>query len=410
MARLLPFVLVLIATTGCAGPSAAQPPPPPGEAAARYLAVDLGYFHRPPGASDAALYRGLRALVYGDADEAERALNDAAGTVPDTLRSFVYSRLGALAARRFDWAGALRYWALQAEADGEPFDPSDAKESVFATRPAPTATVPSGSTVVPFDGYRADGALYGPSGGSSVRFFLDSGSPVTLLSRDLADRLGLALDSTTGGAVSIPARGINGAAVLRTVIDSLRLGTAVLRNVPADVLDTDRPVADDADLFLGFDVLSGLLGGIRYGFADSTLTLYAHGATPDRGRSPDLLLEAGYALLAYEAGGQPFTGVVDTGSPFSYVYANSWTPAVGAEGRPVTHRGRLADTEYSFTLNYHDFAATFAGSDVAALPLGLSTRGQVGAPFRVMSLLGTGVFSDTALILDFDNRVAIHEE
>ena len=119
--------------------------------------------------------------------------------------------------------------------------------------------------------------------------------------------------------------------------------------------------------------------------------------------------EAGYAFLAYEADGQPFTGVVDTGSPFSYIYAASWAPPDGAPGRPVTHRGRLADTEYQFTLNYYAFQTTLAGAAVDALPLGLSTRTPVGAPFRVTSLLGTGLFTDGALVLDFDRRLATYE-
>ena len=408
MNRVLVFALAL-SVAGCSGALVAQPVSPPGDVVARYVAVDVAAFARPAEAADSDLYRGLRALVYGDADEAERALGSAARVVPDSLRPFVYGRLESLAARRFDWQGALRYAALQAEARGDAFDPATSKWTVFRARPAPSATVLAGSTTVPFDGYRADGAVFGPGGGTNVRFFLDSGSPVTLLSRTLADRLGLALDSSAGGAVSIPARGINGAAVLRTVLDSVRIGSAVLRNVPADVLDTDRPVADGADLFLGFDALSGLLGGIRYGFADSTLTLYEAGRTPGRGAAPNLVLEAGYAFLAFEADGQPFTGVVDTGSPFSYVYAASWTPPDGATGRPVTHRGRLADTEYEFTLNYYDFRARFAGADIDTLPLGLSTRGPVGAPFRVMSLLGTGLFADGALVLDFDRRVATYE-
>ena len=279
-----------------------QPVLPPDIVVARYVAVDVASFARPADATDSDLYRGLRALVYGETDEAERALGAAASAVPDSLRPFVYGRLESLAAQRFDRTGALRYAALQAEARGEAFDPAASKWTVFAARPAPSATVASGSTTVPFDGYRADGALFGPGGGTDVRFFLDSGSPVTILSRTLADRLGLALDSSAGGNVAIPARGIN-SAVLRTVIDRVRIGAAVLRNVPADVLDTDRPVTDGADLFLGFDALSGLLGGVRYGFADSTLTLYGAGRTPGRGAAPNLLLEAGYALLAYRRTG-----------------------------------------------------------------------------------------------------------
>ncbi len=378
----------------------------PAEAAARYTAVDLDAFADDIDGPGAALHRGLRALTRGDDASAEATLREAAGSVPDSLRPFVYDRLAGLAARHFDWAGALRHKGLAASARGEAFDLATDKASVFASAPAPSVHIDGGVASVSFDGYRADGALYGPGGPADARFFFDSGAPVTLLSRSLAERLGLVLDSSAGGAVSIPARGIDGAAVFRTVIDSLRLGGAVFRNIPADVLDTDRPIADGADLFLGFDALSGLLGGVRYGFADSTLTFYERNGAPNLGTSPNMLLEAGYAFLAYEADGGPFTGVIDTGSPFSFVYADWWTPAAGAVARPVTHRGRLADTDYSFTVDYYGLRAVLAGMEVAALPLGLSRRGQVGAPFRVMSLLGTGLFADGALLLDFDRRVA----
>ena len=388
---------------GCAGVASAQTPASSFEAAERYVAVDLDRVARPPRETDGPLDRGLRALVVGDAVRAERELLQAAETVPDSLRSFVYDRLVGSATRRFAWAEATGY----ARAAAEPLPPEDVSWAFYTDRPAPSATVDGGVATVPFDGYRADGSVHGPGGGAEVRFFLDSGSPVTLLSRPLADRLGLAIDTVSNGNVAIPARGIEAETYL-TLIDSVRIGGALLRNVPAQVVDTDRPVTDGADLFLGFDALSGLLGGIRYGFADSTLTLYERGRTPGPDGPPNLLLEAGYALLAYEAGGQPFTGVVDTGSPFSYVYADRWTPPEGVAGRPVTHRGRLADTEYEFTLEYYDLPATIAGESVSALPLGLSRRGQVGAPFRVVSLLGTGLFADGSLLLDIDRRRATY--
>ena len=409
--RLLHVLSLAALLSTCAAPSAAQAPPatPPADLVDRYRAVDLGAFARPPGPADGPLYRGLRALVYGRSEAAERALAEAAETVPDSLRPFVYDRLVGSATRRFAWADATDYARRRALAAGEPFDGDSLPWSFYADRPAPSARVRGGSTTVPFDGYRADGSMHGPDGPADVRFFLDSGSPVTLLSGPLADRLGLDVSPDTRGRIAIPARGIV-APVYATVIDSLRLGAATLYNVPAQVLDTDRPVTDGADLFLGFDALSALLGGVRYGFADSTFTLYRRGAVPETDEvAPNLLLEAGYALLAYRADGQAFTGVVDTGSPFSYVYADWWTPPAGTEGRPVTHRGRLADTAYEFTLDYYDLPATLAGADVEALALGLSTRGQVGAPFRVMSLLGTGLFADGALVLDFDRRRATYE-
>ena len=408
MRSLLSLFLLL---TACAGPPAAQAPPDlsPGDLADRYRAVDLDAFARPPGPADGPLYRGLRALVYGDALRAERELAEAATTAPDSLRPFVYDRLVGSATRRFDWTAATEYARQRAEADGAPFSTDSLSWTFYADRPAPSARVDAGTAAVPFDGYRADGAVHGPGGGVDVRFFLDSGAPVTLLSRPLADRLGLAVDTVARGRIAIPARGIE-APVRRAVIDSVRLGGAVLYDVPAQVIDTDRPVADGADLFLGFDALSGLLGGIRYGFAEQALTLYERGAVPETNvLAPNFLLEAGYAFLSYRADGQPFTGVVDTGSPFSYVYADWWTPPEGTEGRPITHRGLLADTDYEFTLDYYDLPATIAGQAVGALPLGLSTRGQVGAPFRVMSLLGTGLFADGALTLNFDRRVATFE-
>ncbi|MEM1056769.1 MAG: retropepsin-like aspartic protease [Bacteroidota bacterium] len=407
--------------TGCTGtasappapaPIASLPPipsPSPHEQIARYEAVDLDAFRDPTPASTSSLYGGLRALIYGDAATAEARLNEAVSTIPDSLRPFVYDRLAALKARQFEWREALRYETLRAEAAGESFDPTTSKWSVFAARPQPTAEVDGDAATVSFDGYRIDGSVEGPVGARDARFFIDTGAPVTLLSRALADELGLALDSTAGGAVSIPAIGINGAAVLRTTLDRVTVGGVTFRNLPADVLDTERSIADGADLFLGFDAFRGLLGGIRFGFADSTFTMYASGSAPDRDLAPNLLLESGYAFHAYRAGGQPFTGLVDTGSPFSYVYADWWTPPEDATPRPVTHRGRLADTEYEFTLDYYDFRATLAGAPFDALSLGLSTRGQPGDPFRVMSLLGTGLFEDGALLLDFDRRVLAFE-
>ena len=407
----LALASLLVLLSACAGPLSVQSPArtSPDRLVDQYQAVDLGAFDRPPGPADGPLYRGLRALTRGDALRAERELAHAADVVPDSLRPFVYDRLVGSATRRFDWTAATDYARQRAEAVGEAFDPDAVQWSLYARYPTPSAQVEGGATTVPFDGYRADGALHGPSGDVGVRFFLDSGSPVTILSRPLADRLGLAVSPVSMGLIAIPARGIE-APVYPTVIDSLRLGAATLYNVPAQVIETDRPVTDGADLFLGFDALSGLLGGVRYGFADSTLTLYARDAVPETDVvTPNVLLEAGYAFLSYRADGRPFTGVVDTGSPFSYVYADWWTPPTGTPGRPVTHRGQLADTEYEFTLDYYDLPATLAGQPVDALPLGLSTRGQVGAPFRVMSLLGTGLFADGALTLDFDRRTASYE-
>ena len=413
--RLLLLSLALLSACAVSSPAQAPPESPasaasPADLVDRYRAVDLDAFARAPGPADGPLYRGLRALVYGNAREGERELAHAVGGVPDSLRPFVYDRLVGSATRRFAWAEATDYARQRARAAGRPFDPDSAWWASYARRPAPSARVEGGAATVPFDGYRADGALHGPSGSTDVRFFLDTGSPVTFMSRPLAARLGLALDSAAATFISIPARGIDAAPTYTAVLDSVRLGGAVLYNVPAQVIDTDRPVADGADLFLGFNALFGLLGGVSYGFADSALTLYERGAVPETDvAKPNLLLEAGYGFLAYRADGQSFTGVVDTGSPFSYVYADWWTPSAGVEGRPVTHRGQLADSDYEFTLDYYDLPATLAGRSVDALPLGLSTRGQVGAPFRVMSLLGTGLFADGALTLDFDRRRATYE-
>lgn len=367
------------------------PPDTTGTAAvaARWRALDVALFTAAPEPADTPLLRGLKALVAADVDAADSALAEALAAAPDALRPFVRARLADVAAERFDWAAAVARRAVD--------DPQavHSVEAGFARFPAARLRMDAAETTVPFDGLRVPAAL----NGAPVRAVVDTGAPGSSVSRALALRLGLRVDTTARGRSRVPSLGL-AFDTYAVLLDSVRLGEATLFNVPATV--GWRDAADEDEIFLGADVLRHLAAAVRFDYVDSTFTLVRSAtAWPSPDDRPNFLVDAGSApVVAVTVAGQPANAIVDTGNQRSVYLARG---AFDLAGVPVSRTLSGTYPGGTWTQAFVRLPVAIPGHPPLVLEA-YEAEGVFQAGDPVTVVLGRTVWAGGALTVDFAHR------
>ncbi|OZC02705.1 aspartyl protease family protein [Rubricoccus marinus] len=366
----------------------------PAETVRLWREVDLAAFTAPPEASDGPLRAGLKALVDADFDGAARRLTEALDAVPDSLRPFVHSRIGDAAAARFDWDAALGAW----KASGD--DVEGGTVAGWARFPGASVRFSAPEATVPFDHLRVPAAV----NGEAVRAIVDTGGPNTSVSRGLAQRLGLRVDSTARGFSYVPSAGTT-TPNYAVLIDSVQVGAATFYNVPATVSWTDDASGEAVEpgeetIFLGAMLLRRFAGAIRYNYADSTFTIVRD--VPRTDARPNSIIEGQLApAIAATVNGSRAKALVDTGSSTD-VYLASGEFEIPPEAYTRTISGTLA-SGYTWTQRLYALPFEIDGHPASTLEA-YEASYILNADSPVTVLLGKTVWREGTLTIDFVNR------
>ena len=352
--------------------------------------LDVDAFTAPASPTDGPLLAGLKALTRGDLDAATDRLTTALAAAPDSLRPFVRRRLAETAAERFDWAEAVR----QRAAAGD--DIAEGTVAGFARFPAARMRLDAPETVVPLDGVRVPAAV----NGVPVRAIVDTGAQTTSVPRALVERLGLRVDTTARGRSVVPSMGL-AFDTYAVLLDSVTVGEATFTNVPATVAWRDDEGAggnltDGDEIFLGAALLRHLADGLRYDYAGSTFAILRD--LPETDARPQFVIEpsTGAPALAVRVDGERAVGVVDTGNAAPVYLADG---ALDLADVPMSRA--LSGDGWSIQLYSRAF-------EIPGHPDGTHEAYEAGyifdADHPVDAILGTTVWADGALTLDFVNR------
>ncbi|QDE39792.1 hypothetical protein FIV34_11530 [Luteibacter pinisoli] len=291
-------------------------------------------------------------------------------------------------ASRLDAAAATTF-ASVASSD-IPFQAFMRDNALYAAMP-PISAEHAGDVTVPvrFDAAHAF-SLDATVNGQAIALGLDTGSATTL-SRATAKRLGVRVVIADHGK----AVGLLGKSSPQSlgIIDELKLGSAVVRHLPVEVVDEGRDVVgNDALMQLG-----------RFRLTRDTLTFPSSSDALSSCQEPMLVSTAAFGggtllVKPLRINGQDRLALIDTGD--SFVLTGSASAAAQAPGghhrrimtRDLTRADQAVDTvsgHATVTLGGRDQSVDFPIYPTANLPY----------PY----ILGGGAMSDVALEVDFDN-------
>lgn len=196
---------------------------------------------------------------------------------------------------------------------------------------------------IPFDVEDEQIKFTAVRGTQRISAMLDSGGQMTVIDKQLTERLGLPLsaDSIRFNETRCPL----------ALLDTLRLGAAVFVNIPCVVLPLEETGVTDCSLILGNDVLQ-LFPEIELDYGVRELRLKSH-TTPLPDTPRNLMLHK-IPYILVKLNGIPATMVWDTGAsksslePEFYKAHRDWLPLLQAHG---SKRGKTA-TGYNPVLKY----------------------------------------------------------
>jgi hypothetical protein len=262
----------------------------------------------------------------------------------------------------------------------------------------------SDTVTVPFDGLRVEAQINGRE--PTIPMVLDTGAPGNSASvpRAVVERFDLPVDTTAVvGRSVVPAFGID-APKYELEIDSIRIGGVVIRDVPATVSWTKRGGGDElGEGLLDAGLLRFLFDAIRYNYADSTFSMIRD--VPEQDRPPNFaVMNDGWPVVTdATVRDSAIAGIIDTGNPWPHLRAASFPPSEETFVRSETYTGSYGGSDYALEFKYYEIPFTFPGGlhrqEMAIRKSFLGDRA-----YAYDALLGTGLWEEGALVLDYRNR------
>jgi hypothetical protein len=269
--------------------------------------------------------------------------------------------------------------------------------------------MPVDTVTASFDGLRTEARFNGRD--RAVPVVLDTGGPRTSVSRAFAEAYNLLVDtSVVVGRSIVPALDIN-APKYPTRIDRMEIGGVVLKDIPATVTWTDpdssgeQASIENTDVFLGARILRHFFDEIRYNYADSTFSMIR--GVPERNQMPNYaIMSDGWPIVHAKANGQPITGVIDTGSPYSSLHESSFPPSEHPFARTRTG---TTPSGYEWSVDLYRIPVIFpGGQERAEFIIQESMVGE--RPYRMEAFFGRDLWTGGTLVLDVQNRRAYYED
>jgi len=246
-----------------------------------------------------------------------------------------------------------------------------------------------------------------------LRFVLDTGSGISVLSAETAKRLGVKPLASGGSA-----RGIGGDGKFKIVygmLNQVEIGGAVLKNVPIYIRPFQKGAESDG--YIGLSLISKFLTTIDYGDRSFTLTRkdadrqeFASAAT---GSSLPLRLTTGGFLsgqVTVEGVDAPLNFIVDTGASISVISSDlakggALDPYAHGQTMQVVGSAGVANDVPAFKLPSVTFGPN-KRRDVLAVALDLDVINQTSG-FQQAGILGGNFLKNYRLTFDFRNAKVI---
>jgi tetratricopeptide (TPR) repeat protein len=247
-------------------------------------------------------------------------------------------------------------------------------------------------------------------GKEPLRFVLDTGSGITVLSDETAARLKLRAVARGGMA-----KGIGGDGQFEIVygfLKSVRLGEVKITNVPVYIRHFHNNV-NRVDGYIGLSLISKFLTTVDYGeqtFALEKRKNRGKGETDTSMHIPLRLTSSGFLSGHVQLPGVdlPLNFIVDTGASISVIsdeLARIEPVSSFQRGEPlrVIGAGGITDAVPSFTLPRVSFGS-HSRDDIAAIALDLDMINEVSG-FEQAGILGGNFLRNYKMTFDFANSV-----
>jgi len=110
-------------------------------------------------------------------------------------------------------------------------------------------------------------------------------------------------------------------------------------------------------------------------------------------------------IISYNIRNETTSGLLDTGSPYSYLYSERWDANKEKKIRTV----EKSVGGYKFKVNYYEIPISFSGGikgdfEITIHPNRLTSR------HKMESVLGVDILGNKILTIDFKNRIISFEE
>ncbi|MBV9214683.1 MAG: aspartyl protease family protein [Acidobacteria bacterium] len=248
-----------------------------------------------------------------------------------------------------------------------------------------------------------------------LRFVLDTGSGITVLSEETAKRMKVKAVARGGYA-----RGIGGDGKFEIVYGLLKqvdIGDVAIRNVPIYIRKFNKEAVTNADGYIGLAVISKFLTTIDYGTKTFSLTRKGAAAqefqaTADELSLPLRITSSGFLsgevqLQGYDS---PLNFIVDTGASVSVISdevakAEGISAHLNSEKLRVFGSAGVTDNVPTYKLP----AVTFGKhtrNDVTAIALDLGVINETTG-FEQAGILGGNFLSNYKLTFDFRNSKVV---
>jgi len=245
-----------------------------------------------------------------------------------------------------------------------------------------------------------------------LRFVLDTGSGISVISADTAHRLGIKALASGGSA-----RGIGGDGKFKIVygmLNQLGVGGAVLKNVPVYI----RPFQNvEADGYIGLSLISKFLTTIDYGTRSFTLTRtdadrQSFASSTSEMSLPLRLTTGGFLSgeVTVEGVKTPLNFIVDTGASVSVISSDitktgSLDPYARQLKMQVVGSAGIANDVPAFDLPSVTFGKNKC-KDVLAVALDLDAINETSG-FAQAGILGGNFLKNYRLTFDFRNAKVV---
>jgi predicted aspartyl protease len=267
-------------------------------------------------------------------------------------------------------------------------------------------------TTVPFQliGNRPIITVRVNGGRDPLRFVLDTGSGMSVLSTATAKRLGIRPVARGGYA-----RGIGGSGKFEIVyglLKDLSVGDVTLKQVPVYIRPFHTQAAE-VDGYIGLGLVSKFLTTVDYGSRTFSLRKRAPhdasaGSTEDELALPLRLTSSGFLSGEVQVAGldTPLNFIVDTGASVSVIShdlarTDAISPFARSEKLQVIGSAGVTDGVTAFQIPKISFG-TYSRTDVTAIALDLDIINET-AGFEQNGILGGNFLKNFSLTFDFKN-------
>ena len=361
----------------------------------KYINCNLNYFL--DNESEDALFNGLKAIIYGKYDKAEELLLSVIPQVSDSLKAAIYNDLVYINYAKKNWTKGNEY-VLK----GDPnFDPETNPYSYFDKYPDEHLELRGKSVSVDFiDNFYVHGTIN--DNDTLENIVVDTGAPQTIISISLALKYDFEIDSTK-------AKGTASGLAIQTsahsaLMKKLKIGEVTFFNVPVIVIGNEmfRTLGLKGELILGIPEMM-MFDIVKFDYPNKKFTMIKKGEKEDS--KPNFAILDLKPIISYHIRNETTSGLLDTGSPYSYLYSERWDANKEKKIRTVNK----SVGGYKFKVNYYKIPISFSGGlkgdfEIAIHPNRLKGR------HKTESLLGIDIWENKILTIDFKNRIISFKE